>query len=720
MAARHRHAHTRRVTPRFRRAPRPRGLHRTAVVGAAFVAALAPPMLSFWWGVFVVDPDRAAPGARAAAMAVDPSGTLAVVLAAGVRWGVPVLLAAVAAAAAVGDPVARPRWLPIPAGLIRAVWWTTTTLNLSDRPHTGAAEAPGPVRPDGPAQVAAAAIAEVTEPRVRRWRLGPRRTRPEVVPVVVEVHPDTVAVWLRTPTARPPAGWTSSPTGHRWTRAGIPNPPRTPARDVLVPLGDDTAPDAVVVNLSAARVCSVIPEPGADPVASAVIERLDTAAVDVVYVAEDSVEGEDAGRGLGGPPGRVVSWVEVAALVERRARARTTTTMAESRHRGLVVVAESWTAGGERWELLETGARAGVMFVAVNERAGAPGMQVLLGRNGRVVIPDLGLGVPVAMRGDRLGLGPLALALGPGPQPATVSASAADVVEGPTGSGPSTSPEPMGRVFALGPRTGEPEAPPASVDPPVGVSLETDPVDEAGEVWVRVLGPISVGGSGASLRPKQTAVLVFVALHPGCGADQLESAVWPDPMGTRRQRLHVTCSQIRGVVGPDRFPVADSDRCYRIGPGVRVDLDEFALLVARADTADPFEAAELLRTALSLVTGPVFSYRSVDESSFVWVDLEQWASDTEHEIAQTALALWGLCRQLGDRAGALWAARRGLLASPTDTALTNALLRSHVEAGDLPAAAQVFRSHCTALDRLGLGDPDPSTVELWEDATTVA
>lgn len=237
--------------------------------------------------------------------------------------------------------------------------------------------------------------------------------------------------------------------------------------------------------------------------------------------------------------------------------------------------------------------------------------------------------------------------------------------------------------------------------------------DPPWDVLVQVLGEIRVVGGHKPLTPKQTGMLAFVALHDVCSADRIEEAIWPGPMGTRRQQVHNTASRIRAALGADHLP-ASSDSEYRVGPKVRTDLDLFRRRASYARTQHPAHAIETLRGALALVEGPAFSYRSADRGAFTWVDTEHWTSETEARIVEVAWRMWHLCTEHGDAEGAIWAARRGLLASPGNTELTDALMRAYLAAGDRTAAKDVFVSHAKALDELEQDDPAPSTLQLWE------
>lgn len=235
------------------------------------------------------------------------------------------------------------------------------------------------------------------------------------------------------------------------------------------------------------------------------------------------------------------------------------------------------------------------------------------------------------------------------------------------------------------------------------------------DVLIRVLGQIEAEGGWQRLKPKQLALLTYVATHPGCSAEQVEEALWPDPVATRRQRLHITLSQIRSAIGSQHLPPFEDEGSYGVADTVRTDLDLFERRIKYADGRTAVEAISILRGALELVTGPPFSYNARGRGSFVWVDTEHWISTTEASVVKAAWDLWQLYTDRDDFDGAIWAAQRGLLASPTNTELTNCLLRAYATRGDHGAAERVYRSHVRALDLLDLGEPEDSTVELWDD-----
>lgn len=243
--------------------------------------------------------------------------------------------------------------------------------------------------------------------------------------------------------------------------------------------------------------------------------------------------------------------------------------------------------------------------------------------------------------------------------------------------------------------------------------------DPSWEVLVRVLGEMTVIGGHKPLTPKQLGLVTYLALHADASADRVEDAIWPDPMASRRRRLHNTVSQVRAALGPQHFP-ASEDSSYRAGPNVRTDLDLLKRRVAYASTQPAASAIVTLRGALELVDGPVFSYRNADRASFVWVDLEHWVADTEAKVVEVAWKLWHMCTEAGDHEGAIWAARQGLLASPANTELTDALMRAYLASGDRSSAEQVYESHVKALDQLDLDEVASTTLDLRDEMDLAA
>ncbi len=238
-------------------------------------------------------------------------------------------------------------------------------------------------------------------------------------------------------------------------------------------------------------------------------------------------------------------------------------------------------------------------------------------------------------------------------------------------------------------------------------------VDPPFDVLVKVLGEIEVVGGRQPLSPKQTAVVTFIALHSPTTAERVEDAVWSAPTASRRKRLANTISDARAALGADHLPAAYDGR-YRVGARVKTDLELFERRLAYAKTQDPQGAIETLRGGLELLTGPVFTYRNADRTSYPWVDTQNWICTTELKVTDTAEELAERYHEIDDAEGAIWAAKRGLIASPTHTRLTRLLMRAYFAAGDAKAAERVYESYVSALEQLQLDEIDPELAEAYE------
>ena len=232
------------------------------------------------------------------------------------------------------------------------------------------------------------------------------------------------------------------------------------------------------------------------------------------------------------------------------------------------------------------------------------------------------------------------------------------------------------------------------------------------DILIQLLGDISVVGAKAALKPKQVAVLAYIALHAPVASERVEDAVWVTPTASRRKRLANTVSECRSAIGPTHLPFA-TDGKYRVGPGVVTDIELFERRLAHAAAGDDDSAITTLRGALELVRGRVFTYRNAERTSYVWVDVENWISTWELKVTDAAEDLAERCLAAGDLDGAIWAARRGLEASPTHTRLTKLLIEAHLAKGEVRAAEQVLASHQAALEQLELDDSDDELAEFF-------
>nr|MDP9420951.1 LysM peptidoglycan-binding domain-containing protein [Actinomycetota bacterium] len=253
-------------------------------------------------------------------------------------------------------------------------------------------------------------------------------------------------------------------------------------------------------------------------------------------------------------------------------------------------------------------------------------------------------------------------------------------------------------------------------EPPVVIGAAGDEYhDPPYEVLVQLLGEICVVGAKATLKPKQIAVLAYIALHAPVGSERVEDSVWVTPTASRRKRLANTVSECRNAIGATHLPFA-TDGKYRVGPGVVTDVELFERRIAHAAEQDDEAAIATLRGALELVRGPVFTYRNAERGSYVWVDVENWISTWELNVTNAAEDLAQRCLAVDDLDGAVWAARRGLDASQTHSRLTKLLMQAHFAKGDVRAAERVLESHQAALEQLELDDVDGELVAFFHDA----
>jgi len=234
------------------------------------------------------------------------------------------------------------------------------------------------------------------------------------------------------------------------------------------------------------------------------------------------------------------------------------------------------------------------------------------------------------------------------------------------------------------------------------------------DVLVRLLGDIRVEG-GTALRPKQTAVLAYIALHRTVTAEKIQDACWASPTtNDHRKRLANTISACRKAIGGHHLPVA-SDGRYVAGPKLLTDTALFDVRIKRAAHQSPENAADTLLSALELVTGPVFTYRNADRDSFAWVDLENLVSTWEPKIAGVAQHCTELLLDLDRVDDAIAVALHALDIIPTHPGLTESLMRAHAAKGDRIAIQRVYQAHVGALEKLDLDDVAESTADLYTE-----
>ncbi len=133
-------------------------------------------------------------------------------------------------------------------------------------------------------------------------------------------------------------------------------------------------------------------------------------------------------------------------------------------------------------------------------------------------------------------------------------------------------------------------------------------------VHFRVLGPVAVDVAGHAIgvtRPRQRAILGYLLLHRNhlVSTDRIVTALWDDdgPSTARTQvqtELSILRRHIRASGAPDPVQTRPTGYTIMVAAGA-LDLDIFTARVTDArNAADPTTAAELLRSALGMWTGP--------------------------------------------------------------------------------------------------------------------
>lgn len=238
--------------------------------------------------------------------------------------------------------------------------------------------------------------------------------------------------------------------------------------------------------------------------------------------------------------------------------------------------------------------------------------------------------------------------------------------------------------------------------------------DPESEVLVRVLGDIAVVGGNKPLPGKHTAVVAYIALHGRTAPEPIIDAVWNGTYNpNRRKRLANIVSECRSALGAQHLPQA-ADGVYSVGAEVMTDAELFDRRVAYAKTQDPSGAVATLQGALDLVEGTPFTYRSADQQSYRWVDIDSLQSTWEVKIANVAGALVDLHLGLGRSAEAVEVAKSFLAIFKAHTEMTEQLMRAYHAAGDRLAVERTYQDHLAALEALELDEPDASTEELYD------
>jgi DNA-binding SARP family transcriptional activator/tetratricopeptide (TPR) repeat protein len=142
--------------------------------------------------------------------------------------------------------------------------------------------------------------------------------------------------------------------------------------------------------------------------------------------------------------------------------------------------------------------------------------------------------------------------------------------------------------------------------------LATGSGEDAGQLDVRVLGPLEIAGrDGAIPLPggKARAALGVLLVHAneGVATDRLIDAIWGErPPATATKSIHVYVSQLRQRLGAGVIATRPPGYVLRLGAG-QLDVHRFEQLCAEAAGADPAVVTVKLHEALRLWRGPPFA-----------------------------------------------------------------------------------------------------------------
>jgi DNA-binding SARP family transcriptional activator len=226
---------------------------------------------------------------------------------------------------------------------------------------------------------------------------------------------------------------------------------------------------------------------------------------------------------------------------------------------------------------------------------------------------------------------------------------------------------------------------------------------------VSLLGPLTVYGGKQSrrgLRARALELIAFLALRrEGAQRDEILEALWPgeDPQRSRH-RLYQAVRDARRLLGD--AVASERDRYWLDRRRVRVDVDEFEVLMDEARRAGAHSRLRRLERALALVRDEPLA-----GSDFPWFegDVRRLRGAYVELLAEVGRARL----EAGDGRGALDAAERGLAADLLNEVIWRLALEAEAALGLREAIAERYESLRRLLDeRLAL-EPDRDTRSLY-------
>ncbi|OEJ21517.1 hypothetical protein AS594_38905 [Streptomyces agglomeratus] len=270
------------------------------------------------------------------------------------------------------------------------------------------------------------------------------------------------------------------------------------------------------------------------------------------------------------------------------------------------------------------------------------------------------------------------------------------------------------------------ETEPTDVPPPVAEQAPSEtptplpePEIEGAAPAVLLLGPISIEGATGRIDSSRLSagieLIAYLALNPGVDHHAIDDALWPGRL-VKKQMRNAVISRTRSWLGKDTDGNAHlprvqetGDSRYRLGSAVTCDWTRFQRFSLTGMARHDEDGDLALRRALALVRGRPFI--GIDPQRYAWA--EPMIQEMVSSVVDVAYELSTRRREAGDIAGALWAARRGLLAAEESEMLHRQIFLAHHAAGDIDAlreaAAQLARIN---EQLLGGVDMEAETAEL--------
>lgn len=235
------------------------------------------------------------------------------------------------------------------------------------------------------------------------------------------------------------------------------------------------------------------------------------------------------------------------------------------------------------------------------------------------------------------------------------------------------------------------------------------------QLLVRVLGAPAVPDR-PGLGRRELILTVYLACREGpVAASAVQDALWGGKPVETKTVWNVIGATRRALGdlddGTPVLPAADRSRggTLQLAPAVSTDLALLRSRVARATAASSTEAIDLLRDALTLVTGPPF-----DAIGYDWAHRDQDVAEASTLIEQATEDLVALALDAGQVDVAREAIVRGLRGLPGNEVLYRCRMRVEHHAGNLAGVTAAYEELVTYLNDLET-EPSPATSALFHD-----